>query len=147
MRTTQLENATYKAWWSLSNCNEMTFLSSSFSALHLYYGIHFEVTCLVSQKLYKGKWGLVFFQLLRAGEVLRNIISNKPGKYIVWEVIIMWFIFCSAWSVKFQAGQKLFKIAFSFWWSKRIIFVETMLDYREKRIIFNAFKSSCARCF
>ena len=44
-------------------------------------------------------------QLLRTGEVVRNVLRSKPGKYIVWEVIIMRFIFyCSAWLVKFQAG-------------------------------------------
>lgn len=33
---TQLEKATNRAWWSLSSCREMTLLSSSLSALHLF---------------------------------------------------------------------------------------------------------------
>lgn len=34
--TTQLEKATNRAWCSLSSCREMTLLSSSLSALHLF---------------------------------------------------------------------------------------------------------------
>lgn len=51
---TQLENATNRAWWSLSSWREMTLLSSSLSALHLLrkiMGSHYFTTVVLWAEL------------------------------------------------------------------------------------------------